>query len=375
MNGNPAGQWIGQSAGEPAGKIVIDLDEVNDGWQGSAYLFPDQSDLPSSFVAISLLRDQPWDGLDVQTAHFNPSSGEILAPIRVREMHPTSLFPARAKIRIQVTTSNELRASWISDINTHGSGDLTRAAPGHKSRVRATPNVSTWEGFKSELLKHKFRSHLYRGQEEPWPLQTSFHRSNRKDLSRYLREDVPELRRALAGKTRHHFDISIPEQFGAFMGLIQHHGYPTPLLDWSYSPFVAAWFAFSARQKSGNTSGSIRIFCVDTSVFRRFHQFSTMTFAPPHFSILETLTIDNPRAEPQQGILTLTNLNDIESHLISLEKQNSCSLITAFDIQASEATKAMNELALMGITRSTLFPGFDSICADIKERAFSDTGI
>lgn len=90
----------------------------------------------------------------------------------------------------------------------------------------------------------------------------------------------------------------------------------------------------------------------------------------PHISVLETLSIENDRAIPQQGILTLTNVHNVESHIANLERNSGVDLLTAYDLPVSDANTALNDLAMMGITRSTMFPNVESICADLKERLF-----
>jgi FRG domain len=44
------------------------------------------------------------------------------------------------------------------------------------------------------------------------------------------------------------------------MAYLRHHGFPSPLLDWTRSPYVAAFFAFNKAIEDSNSRVSIYIF-------------------------------------------------------------------------------------------------------------------
>jgi hypothetical protein len=112
--------------------------------------------------------------------------------------------------------------------------------------------------------------HLYwfRGQrDERWPLHSSFMRMVNK--SSLCVNEVVGLEQYALGEFRSkaHFFVN-PALLGkvrttpCWWALMQHHGAPTRLLDWSTSPYVAAYFAVSHYQS--NEDGALWCFCSTT---------------------------------------------------------------------------------------------------------------
>jgi hypothetical protein len=157
---------------------------------------------------------------------------------------------------------------------------------------------------------------------------------------------------------------------GAFYNLVQHHGYPTPLLDWSYSPFVAAFFAFRYAERIAD-DGPVRIFVFDRKQWvSDFNQLQKIAPARLHFSIMEFSAVGNERLVPQQAISSITNVEDIESYVRSREREKKKTYLRVIDLPKSERKKAMRELRLMGITAGSLFPGLDGACEALRAAQF-----
>lgn len=363
------GQWLGSYSGDAAGKVMINIDEVDDHFEGVAYLHPSATELPAS-VAYLITPNQESDQ-DVTAYIFpvDPRTGFQGKWDEIKTLYAEEVIhSSEANVKLKVR-ENKLHVNAISNINVTFSAILDKSSSKGESKIQG--RRMSWNNFKLHIATISKFSYLFRGQQKPWSLCTSFHRRRRYRMSEFTSKDVKQLHQRLSAITTHFFDLTVPEQNGAFFNLLQHHGYPTPLLDWSHSPYVAAFFAFRDLPIAYAGDEVVRIYIFNNHEWqKRYRQIQNIDPAFPHLSVMEFIAIDNPRLVPQQSVTTVTNLHDIEAYILEKETETGVRFLEAIDIPANEREVAMRELRFMGITAGSMFPSIDGVCEELRERNF-----
>jgi hypothetical protein len=181
--------------------------------------------------------------------HIERGRGNVLTPNDLAKRFPGVPTPTVADTEWEITAT-EMSLKWVTNTQTNGDGKMSRSDGGRPSSLTPRPDVQTWEEFKKVVTIFDPYQVAFRGQEKnTWRLRTSFHRTGRASLRKYSTVDVAALRRQFSGLIASRFNLGDPHDFAAMLNLAQHHGYPTPTLDWTYSPFVAACFAFKDLRK------------------------------------------------------------------------------------------------------------------------------
>jgi hypothetical protein len=369
------GQWIGKFAGSNNGQILVDCDQVGDHYEGYAFVKDDVPTNPNSFVEFSTPDLSTKFALQLPVRVIDPNTSNPGDWHRVATHYPGFTFPAHADVTFELV-GGRLNIDWKTNIGTFGSASLPPGQAAQPSILQPVPGVTNWAEFREHVRQFEPHKFIFRGQQDNrWRLRTGFHRTGRTSLARYYQQDIQTLWRYFSSIVTPHFNINDPLQYAAFVSLAQHHGFPTPLLDWTYSPFVAAYFAYRGVRNSvakvEPPSRKVRILMFNKFEWlNSFNQVPKLAPLPPHFTILEPLAIANPRMIPQQALLSLTNIDDIEDYIHWAEGVSGKELLQVIDLPVQERPGVMSDLSIMGVAAGSLLPGLDGTCEELKERFY-----
>jgi FRG domain len=365
------GQWIGSFGGSTPGDVVLNIDKTPTGYDGMAILANDDRSLPVTAVSLSIPKQETK--FAVATNAILALDPQTLEPVPLDQIKPRfGSFSSVAEVKGEVVNDN-LHLSWATDIGVEGDCVIARSDAARPSELVA--EKMNWDEFKRFVFGLLEKREMFRGQNDTWRLRTSYHRMGRADIRRFVNQDMPELHRRLSARTKHVFNISIGDENGAFLNLAQHHGYPTPLLDWTYSPYVAAFFAYrgvtNEEAESADANRKVRIHIFNQAAWKSTSEsFMQLICAKLHITIAEFIAIENERLIPQQAVTMVTNIDDLETYIRHREAKSGLTFLTAVDLPIAERRCVVRELSYMGITAGSMFPGLDGACEELKERNF-----
>lgn len=266
--------------------------------------------------------------------------------------------------------------------------------------------VRSWDGFERALsdvrtrygtysrplqsgktLERRVRI-LFRGQANAkWALQTTLERktSEEIDIPRYLTyvtrtvsevesftgrrwsvPDYPDLLSEVAEKQR---DSHPHLPAYDYLVHLRHHGFPSPLLDWSESPYIAAYFAYLTCDKVPPA-----VYCfVDSPFFVKVGSIGS-----PSIRVMGPYVSTHTRHFTQRACYTVCTRFDSarNSHVFCPHEQvfsrgdETQDILIKIVLPAGERLKALRRLSEFNISHFSLFQSEDALVKSLETRYF-----
>jgi hypothetical protein len=245
--------------------------------------------------------------------------------------------------------------------------------------------LHTWEDFEAEITSlldtvRKKRAEakmyvsrpLFRGHANAsWKLDTTLERCTSQQYSmRDYYNLIGGVRPAVESYTEKHWNLSeeysIDESIPGpplgydFMIYLRHHGFPSPLLDWTRSPYVAAYFAF--RTEGPAQDDSVAIY----SYIEYYGHAHTWDLDRAAIFVSGPYVITHKRHYTQQCEYTICKkrVDDnyvYANHEDAIVTDNVQGSLRKYILPKKERVKALGKLNVMNISAYSLFGNEESL--------------
>lgn len=236
-------------------------------------------------------------------------------------------------------------------------------------RVPVT-RIASWRDL-PELLENPFFNRpktqlIFRGHRRyDWPLTPSL---GRFDSRKIITEDVANaqmrlFRRAVRGRLSDRTLVELEEEYELW-SVGQHHGLLTPLLDWTYSPYVVLFFAFEREDRKGELNNPYRALYMLNKTHVEAED------KCPDVHVLEPRKDDHGRLVNQAGLFTYSSYgNTLENFLIqslqdevlqdveeNAEAGELAKYLCKIYIPNEDRVECLRHLRMMNVHHASLFP-------------------
>lgn len=182
----------------------------------------------------------------------------------------------------------------------------------------------------------------------------------------------------------------LPIDYFDWFSLMQHHGAPTRLLDWTYSPYIASFFAL---EKAIDSYDYASIYAIETNVLydkiknrlelpadRTKVEISARSVLVGSVVINRLLKNDleivvpvmprrfNQRLNTQQGLFLAPGTTKVsfEKNIEAVFPEVDQDSYIRILVQVKAKDEVLNDLHYMNITPETLFPGIDGLARSTR---------